>query len=80
MTFPELRAAGVAVRADRVRPPTLGLVTADADGLEWEQRPGDLRRPVLVAAFEGWNDAGDAATFAVRWLAKHGETRRIATI
>ena len=24
-----------------------------------------LRRPVLVAAFEGWNDAGDAASDAV---------------
>ncbi len=27
-----------------------------------------LRRPVLVAAFEGWNDAGDAATGAVEHL------------
>ena len=27
-----------------------------------------LRRPVLVAAFEGWNDAGDAATSAVEHL------------
>ena len=34
-------------------------------------RPGGdqgLRRPVLVAAFEGWNDAGDAATSAVEHL------------
>ena len=35
----------------------------------------ELRRPVLIAAFEGWNDAGDAATGAVEhlevsWLAK----------
>ncbi len=29
-----------------------------------------LRRPVLVAAFEGWNDAGDAATDAVEHLAE----------
>ncbi len=27
-----------------------------------------LRRPVLIAAFEGWNDAGDAATGAVEHL------------
>ena len=27
-----------------------------------------LRRPVLIAAFEGWNDAGDAATSAVQHL------------
>jgi len=29
---------------------------------------GELRRPVLVAAFEGWNDAADAATAAVEHL------------
>ncbi len=28
-----------------------------------------LRSPVLIAAFEGWNDAGDAATAAVQQLA-----------
>ena len=35
--------------------------------LRWDHRP-QLRRPVLVAAFEGWNDAGEAATTALRWL------------
>ena len=37
---------------------------------ELPQRPGPhvLRAPVLVAAFEGWNDAGDAATGAVEHL------------
>lgn len=29
-----------------------------------------LRAPILVAAFEGWNDAGDAATDAVEHLAE----------
>ena len=33
----------------------------------WSRRPA-LTRPTLVAAFAGWNDAGDAATFAVRHL------------
>ena len=28
----------------------------------------ELAEPVLVAAFEGWNDAGDAATGAVEHL------------
>jgi hypothetical protein len=28
---------------------------------EFENWP-ELKDPVLVAAFEGWNDAGDAAT------------------
>jgi predicted ATP-grasp superfamily ATP-dependent carboligase len=35
--------------------------------LTWEDRP-QLRRPVLVAAFEGWNDAGNAASEAVAYL------------
>ncbi|MEW6152594.1 MAG: PAC2 family protein [Actinomycetota bacterium] len=37
------------------------------DYVRWDDRPA-LRRPVLIAAFEGWNDAGDAATTAVRYL------------
>ena len=32
------------------------------------RQPAPLRRPVLVAAFEGWNDAGDAASTAVAHL------------
>ncbi len=46
--------------------------------VRWEQRP-QLRRPVLVAAFEGWNDAGDAASLAVRYLADSWGARRFAT-
>jgi proteasome assembly chaperone (PAC2) family protein len=37
------------------------------DHVHWSERP-QLDRPVLVAAFEGWNDAGDAASGAVRFL------------
>ena len=37
------------------------------DHVRWRNRP-TLDRPVLVAAFEGWNDAGDAASGAVRYL------------
>ena len=32
--------------------------------LRWQHRP-DAHRPVLVVAFEGWNDAGSAATTAL---------------
>lgn len=32
--------------------------------IEWEQTP-KLRSPVLVTAFEGWNDAGEAATDSI---------------
>jgi len=35
--------------------------------LRWHAEPS-LRDPVLVAAFTGWNDAGDAASTAVRTL------------
>ncbi len=33
----------------------------------WHSRPS-LDHPILVAAFEGWNDAGDAASGAVQYL------------
>jgi predicted ATP-grasp superfamily ATP-dependent carboligase len=43
------------------------------DGLTWERKSAGLRHPVLVAAFEGWNDAADAASNAAAWLAQHGD-------
>lgn len=49
------------------------------DVVRWEHRP-QLRRPVLVAAFEGWSDAGDAASMAARYLAETLAARRFATI
>ena len=45
--------------------------------------PGDLpplRRPVLIAAFEGWNDAGDAASGAVEHLEEAWDARKVAAI
>jgi proteasome assembly chaperone (PAC2) family protein len=38
-----------------------------SDHLRWTRQPA-LRSPVVLAAFEGWNDAGDAATSALRAL------------
>lgn len=35
--------------------------------VRWTARPA-LRAPAVIAAFEGWNDAGDAATTAARYL------------
>jgi len=58
-------------------------VAANAEGLRWEHQAeerGQLLHPVLVAAFEGWNDAADAASNAASWLTQHGTTVRIATI
>lgn len=40
----------------------------------------DLTEPVLVGAFEGWNDAGDAATAAVEHLELIWDARPLAAI
>jgi proteasome assembly chaperone (PAC2) family protein len=47
--------------------------------VHWEDRP-ILRRPLVIIAFEGWNDAGDAATLALDYLASEWEATRCATI
>jgi proteasome assembly chaperone (PAC2) family protein len=49
------------------------------EGLVWEEHP-DLRDPLLVAAFEGWNDAGDAATAAAEWLVQRSQAERFASV
>jgi proteasome assembly chaperone (PAC2) family protein len=49
------------------------------DHVRWTDRPR-LRQPVLIAAFEGWNDAGDAATSAVRFLRDRWEARPFADL
>ncbi len=49
------------------------------DQLVWHERP-TLRRPVLLVAFEGWSDAGDAASSAVGFLADRWSSRLVASI
>jgi len=49
------------------------------DHVRWHDRP-KLHRPVLVAAFEGWNDAGDAASGAVRYLRDRWGARPFAAL
>src|SRR5687768_17555145 len=51
----------------------------EMDYVRWQDRP-QLRQPVLIAAFEGWNDAADAASTAVRYLRERWSTRPFATI
>lgn len=48
--------------------------------LIWEREPPELRDPVLVAAFEGWNDAASAATTALEAVAASARTEVIARI
>jgi proteasome assembly chaperone (PAC2) family protein len=43
------------------------------------RRPS-LERPILIAAFRGWNDGGQGASLAAGYLAKAWEARRFAEI
>jgi predicted ATP-grasp superfamily ATP-dependent carboligase len=47
--------------------------------LRWTSQP-ELRSPVLLAAFEGWNDAGNAATIALRHLNEKWGAQDFASI
>jgi PAC2 family len=49
------------------------------DVVQWTNRP-QLRRPLFVIAFEGWNDAGEAATLALDYMAREWNATRCATI
>ncbi|MEO8323559.1 MAG: PAC2 family protein [Actinomycetota bacterium] len=40
----------------------------------------ELRSPILIAAFHGWNDAGDSATFAAKHLRRIWAAEKIASI
>ena len=44
------------------------------------ERPSSLDRPVLIGAFRGWNDGGQAATLAVGYLARLWGARKFADI
>jgi predicted ATP-grasp superfamily ATP-dependent carboligase len=48
--------------------------------LIWESRPDGLRAPALVCAFTGWNDAGDAASAALRFFGASLNATRFAQI
>jgi len=52
---------------------------SDQSALRIVTRPS-LRRPVVIAAFAGWNDAGQAATFALRSLQRSWSAERFADI
>jgi predicted ATP-grasp superfamily ATP-dependent carboligase len=49
------------------------------DPVIWSSRP-ELRDPVLVCAFKGWNDAGEAATAALGFLIDAFEAEEFATV
>jgi proteasome assembly chaperone (PAC2) family protein len=47
--------------------------------LRWESRP-DLHEPILIAAFEGWTDAGEAASGAASYLSERWAAETFADI
>jgi proteasome assembly chaperone (PAC2) family protein len=50
------------------------------DSVIWASDPPELRSPILVASFSGWNDAASAASTAIGALAAASETELIARI
>ena len=53
--------------------------TPELAELRWTRRPR-LERPVLLTAFRGWNDAGDAATSAAKHLRRQWRTKPFAEL
>ena len=47
--------------------------------LIWDRRP-KLRKPVMVCAFKGWNDAGEAASAALSFIRGSFESEDVAQI
>jgi len=58
------------------------MASDPAPHLIWnvDELPTDLRSPILIAAFEGWNDAGEASSTAARYVRDHFEAEHVATI
>jgi proteasome assembly chaperone (PAC2) family protein len=50
------------------------------DYLKIHSLPGSFRRPILILAFTGWNDAAEAATTAARYLATSLRAEKFAEI
>ena len=50
------------------------------DALKIHTRPEGLRRPILIMAFGGWNDAAESATTAVRYLGTSFRAEKFAEI
>jgi proteasome assembly chaperone (PAC2) family protein len=50
------------------------------DPLSIRELPSTFRRPIMILAFGGWNDAAESATTAARYLAASWNARRFAEI
>lgn len=50
------------------------------DSIVWQSDPPQLRNPILICTFSGWNDAANAASTAVGAVADSLETELVARI
>lgn len=50
------------------------------DELRWDEKPSELKSPVMIAAFGGWNDAAAAASGAVVFVGERLGARRVASL
>jgi proteasome assembly chaperone (PAC2) family protein len=50
------------------------------DALRIHAMPGSFRRPIMILAFTGWNDAAESATTAARYLATAFDAEKFAEI
>lgn len=55
------------------------MVSVGIEHVRWMAEP-NLERPVLIAAFTGWNDAGDAASTALRTMIESWGAEALAEI
>ncbi|HEX7213555.1 MAG TPA: PAC2 family protein, partial [Methylomirabilota bacterium] len=51
-----------------------------SDVLTIHEEPAGLRRPIIIMAFSGWNDAAESATTAARYLSQLWSSRPFASI
>lgn len=51
-----------------------------SSSLVFEDFPEGLRRPIMLVAFAGWNDAAESATSAARFFCQRWSARRFARI
>jgi predicted ATP-grasp superfamily ATP-dependent carboligase len=52
---------------------------AQVDHVEFLERPS-LDRPPLICAFRGWNDGGEAASVAARYMVERWDARKVAVL
>jgi proteasome assembly chaperone (PAC2) family protein len=52
---------------------------SESNAIVWERHP-ELKNPLMIAAFEGWNDGGSASSNALKRMLKAFEAERFARV